>query len=455
MNTPDTSSAPTLSALPPGPRVLVWLRRDLRLDDNALFDTLSNGAALPVYCFDPAQFAPDAYIGQPKTGPHRAAFLWQTVQDLRRRLQAIGSDLYVAHGAPADVLPDLARRFGATHLRYQRENTPEEQATEAAVEAAVKARGVRILPPVDGLTLFRLEDLPFPLHRFPLGFSKFRHEAEARTPVLPPLPAPSALPPYPTALGNGGALPTLLTLGDFSPEAVAVDPRTAHPFRGGEAAALARLHDYVWGRRLVQTYKQTRNGLVGEAFSSKLSAWLAIGALSPRRVWHEVTRFEAEFGRTDDTYWLRFELLWRDFFQFVARRVGPDLFRRAGLRGQAPRFTKPNPQGLQRWTEGRTGAPFVDAAMRELHLTGWTSNRMRQNVASYLINTQLVDWRLGAAWFESRLVDYDPASNWGNWQYLAGTGTDAREGRAFDINQQARAYDPRGEYQRYWAASVK
>lgn len=442
----------TTLALPPGPRVLAWLRRDLRLHDNEVLADLGAAAAavLPVYVFDPRQFGPDPYIGEPKTGPHRAAFLLQTVADLRQRLQAIGSDLYVAIGHPETVLPELAHRFGATHLRAQREYTPEEQRVEEAVEMALRPLRLAITAP-DGLPLLHPLDLPMPLHHLPLGFTKFRQEVEKRVPVRPLFPDVITLPPYPTALGNGGPLPTLTELG-FSEADAAIDPRTAHPFLGGETAALARVQDYVWGRRLLATYKQTRNGLVGEAFSSKLSAWLANGALSARYVWHEVRRYETQFGQTDDTYWLRFELLWRDFFQFVALRVGPDLFRRAGLRGQAPRPLRPDAAVFRRWTEGRTGEPFVDAAMRELRRTGWTSNRMRQNVASFLINDLGQDWRHGAAWFESRLVDYDPCANWGNWQYLAGTGTDAREGRAFDIRQQARAYDPRGEYQRYWGS---
>ncbi len=444
------ANPPSAPAFAPGPRVLVWLRRDLRLHDNETLADLPLGTAavLPVYCFDPREFAPDTYIGAPKTGPHRAAFLLQAVADLRRRLQAIGSDLYVTCGEPETILPDLARRLGATHLRAQRAYTPEEQAAETAVELALRPQRLTIAAP-DSHPLHHPDDLPFAVARCPLGFTKFRQEVEKRVPIRPVFPTVTHLPAYPATLGNGGPMPLLTALG-HAPATAAIDPRTAHPFRGGETAGLARLTDYLWTRRLISTYKQTRNGLIGEAFSSKLSAWLALGCLSAREVWREVTRYEAEFGATDDTYWLRFELLWRDFFQFVAERVGPDLFRRAGLRGQAPRFVQPDAAAFQRWTEGRTNEPFVDAAMRELRLTGWTSNRMRQNVASYLINTLHLDWRHGAAWFESRLVDYDPAANWGNWQYLAGTGTDAREGRAFDIHQQARAYDPTGAYRRYW-----
>ena len=438
----------------PARRVIVWLRHDLRLHDHENFTTLGGlvEEVLPMYVFDPREFAPDRYIGAPKTGPHRAAFLLETVLDLQTRLRAIGSDLYIAHGAPETVLPELVRQFEATEVRATREHTSEESTVETAVETALRGVGAR-LRLTEGLLLHHPDDLPIRLADLPLGFTKFRQLVEKRLRVRDVFAPITSLPGYPAQLGVG-AVPTLAALTGHpdAEDAAEIDPRTAHPFQGGETAALARLDDYIHGRRLLGTYKQTRNGLMGEAFSSKLSAWLANGSLSPRQVYHEVRRYEARHGANDSTYWLLFELLWRDFFRLVALRVGTAIFRPDGLRGQAPRpHQRPDRALFDRWTQGRTGAPFVDAAMRELRLTGWTSNRMRQNVASYLINTLRLDWRWGAAWFESRLVDYDPCSNWANWQYLAGTGTDAREGRAFDIGQQARAYDPQGAYQRYWA----
>ena len=105
-----------------------------------------------------------------------------------------------------------------------------------------------------------------------------------------------------------------------------------------------------------------------------------------------------------------------------------------------------------RWCAGSTGEPLVDAGMRELALTGWLSNRMRQIVASYLIHELRCDWRAGAAWFESQLLDFDPYSNQGNWAYIAGRGTDPRGGRRFDIQRQARQHDPDGRYRAAWAA---
>jgi deoxyribodipyrimidine photo-lyase len=172
--------------------------------------------------------------------------------------------------------------------------------------------------------------------------------------------------------------------------------------------------------------------------------------LSAREVYHAVKRYEAEHGANESTYWLIFELLWRDFFQFTAAKLGKDLFTRGGSARKAPRGNT-DARRFAAWCEGRTGEPFIDANMRELAATGWMSNRGRQNVASYLVNDMGLDWRMGAYWFEHLLIDYDACSNWGNWQYLAGVGNDPREGRRFDPVRQAGMYDADGAYVKHWA----
>ncbi|MFM1843080.1 MAG: Cryptochrome, partial [Cyanobacteriota bacterium] len=149
------------------------------------------------------------------------------------------------------------------------------------------------------------------------------------------------------------------------------------------------------------------------------------------------------------TYWLIFELLWRDFFRFVAQKYGDRLFYRSGLRGISLPWQW-DVDLFQRWQTGQTGYPLVDANLRELALTGFMSNRGRQNVASFLCKNLGLDWRSGAAWFESCLIDYDGCSNWGNWNYTAGIGNDAREFRYFNIMKQAQQYDPQGDYVRLW-----
>ncbi|MGA7935862.1 MAG: DASH family cryptochrome, partial [Kovacikia sp.] len=199
----------------------------------------------------------------------------------------------------------------------------------------------------------------------------------------------------------------------------------------------------------LKTYKETRNGMLGTDYSSKLSPWLALGCLSPRTIYDQVQQYESQRVKNDSTYWLVFELLWRDYFRLICAKHGNAIFRPSGLQGiEVP--WKQDWQRFDLWREGKTGFPLVDANMRELAATGFMSNRGRQNVASFLTKNLGIDWRMGAEWFESLLIDYDVCSNYGNWNYTAGVGNDARGFRFFNILKQSRDYDRDGEYVKYW-----
>ena len=435
--------------------VLYWLRNDLRLHDNAVLAALPPHATalLPVYCFDPVALGPDAYLGLPRTGPHRLPFLLESLTDLQQRYAALGSGVHFVVGRPEEALPALARQLGAAAVWASAEHTTEE---EEAEDALVAALGLETpLRRFENLTLLHPDDLPIPIQNLPFSFSKFRFDVAAKMPVRPPEPAPRQLPPLPAGFVPA-ALPTAAALASaLGQPALAPPPRdhrSALPaLGGGETAALARLHDYAVARHLVGRYDDTRNQLLGEAFSTKFSPWLANGSLSARQVWAAIDGYDVVHGaRSKGAMQLRLELLWRDYFRLLALRAGADFFRWRGLRDQQPKPTKPDRAVFDRWTQGRTGNAFVDANMRELAATGFMSNRGRQNAASYLIHDLHQDWRWGAAWFEHQLIDHDPASNWGNWKYIAGTGTDVRD-TAFDVAQQAKRYDPQGRYVRTWA----
>ena len=173
-----------------------------------------------------------------------------------------------------------------------------------------------------------------------------------------------------------------------------------------------------------------------------------------------LTQYEAARGANDGTYWIWFELVWRDYFRFLHLKYGRALYLRQGLRkpdpsGDAPSLAEPL-SGIalklfEQWTQGRTKNALVNAGMNELAATGKMSNRMRQIVASYLIYDLRIDWRAGAAWFESQLLDYDVYSNQGNWLYIAGLGTDPRGGRRMNLEKQALEHDPKGLYRKQWA----
>jgi deoxyribodipyrimidine photo-lyase len=146
---------------------------------------------------------------------------------------------------------------------------------------------------------------------------------------------------------------------------------------------------------------------------------------------------------------LIFELLWRDFFQFQLRKYGSLFFQKNGINGKSIAYRN-HEDTFWNWANGTTGDDLVDANMIELKTTGWMSNRGRQNVASYLVHDLNINWRWGAAWMESQLIDYDPASNWGNWIYIAGVGNDPRPLRKFNTKGQAERYDPEGNYRNKW-----
>ena len=196
---------------------------------------------------------------------------------------------------------------------------------------------------------------------------------------------------------------------------------------------------------------------MGLDFSSKWSPWLAHGALSARYAYAELKQFEQEYGANEGSYWLWFELLWRDYFRFLHLQYGAKLYRAEGLNAMAVACNSEVNQHqdqikFEAWCQAKTGEKLIDAAMTELRLTGYLSNRLRQVLASYLIYELEGDWRAGAAWFESCLIDYDVYSNQGNWLYIAGKGTDPRGGRRFNVAKQVHDHDRDGCYQRTWCA---
>ncbi|MGY2795255.1 deoxyribodipyrimidine photo-lyase [Thermostichus sp. MS-CIW-36] len=425
--------------------VLLWFRTDLRLlDHQPLTRACQQGSPLiPLYCLDPRQFGETSLGLRPRTGPFRGQFLLESLADLRQQLRSRGSDLVIRQGQPEHVIPTLAQEWGVKAVYAHEEVGTEEKEVAAAVERALRSLGIPLQ--VDwGHTLYHPEDLPFCLSQLPELFTRFRKQVEESTPIRDPLPIP-AIPPLPSGL-DPGPLPTLASLGLSSP---ARDPRARFTYLGGSTAAHARLQTYFWDLDRLRIYKETRNGMLDPDDSSRLSAWLALGCISARTVYAEVKRYEQERVRNESTYWLVFELLWRDYFRFILAKHGAKLFRPSGIQGIPIPWQQDWPR-FQAWCRGETGYPLVDANMRELAATGFMSNRGRQNVASFLTKNLGIDWRMGAEWFESLLIDYDVASNYGNWNYTAGVGNDARGFRYFHIPKQSREYDPKGDYLRHW-----
>lgn len=410
--------------------LIYWFRNDLRLTDNPAFTQacLTADHLLPVYVHDSKE--QDTVYGFERQGSHRKAFLRASLDDLRVQLQSLGSDLLEFEGQPQEVLQRLVGITNADAIYCEQIEAPE----EISQLTWLQEQGIDVKEFWQS-SMLDPQDLPFELHQMPDVFTAFRREVErAQLKFANPIVAPGRVPPLPVSLPDGMHEKGL----EFA----------AHPYLlGGASHAQAHLKQY-FERRLPDSYKDTRNQLIGRDYSSKFSAWLALGCISARDIAAQLNEYEDAFGANDGTYWLWFELLWRDYFRFIHFKYGQKLYRGGGLTGlPAKVFHRPS---FEQWRSGNTGVELVDAAMHELHQSGYLSNRMRQIVASYWIYDMKGDWRAGAAWFESQLIDYDVYSNQGNWLYIAGRGTDPRGGRPFNVAKQTQDHDAEGVYRKLW-----
>ena len=422
---------------------IVWYRNDLRISDHQpLTESLLNGKTVGLYCFDPRMFGYNQY-GFRKTDSIRAQFLIESVQNLKEQLNG---NLIVKIGHPEMIIPEVVKNVDAKALFCTVEATSEEIDVELSVRENLGGIPVHSF---HTHTMFHPEDVPFDLQDIPNVFTQFRKKVEKKSAVRTPLRAPDLLPdPYPNI--DYGHIPSV---NDLGLEEKSIDERAVLPFRGGETEAWNRLDHYFFDSDELRNYKFTRNRMLGKNYSGKFSPWLAHGCISARSIYQKVEEYETNVHKNVSTYWMKFELIWRDYFRFSAMKHGSSIFHLGGIQGKDLKKST-DPSVFKKWANGKTGIPFIDANMRELSFSGYMSNRGRQNVASFLAQNLNFDWRWGAAWFESKLIDYDVCSNWGNWAYNATVGHDPRN-RYFNIVVQARKYDKKGEYVRHWLPELK
>ena len=432
--------------------VIVWFRNDLRIRDNeTLIKALNDSEKIiPVFCFDPRTFE-ETNLGFPKTGAHRAKFLFQSVEDLQQSIRKLGADLVLFEGKPEELIPNFAKEVEAKAIYFSEEVTSEEIKVEQSLEKNAWSNGIATESFWQS-TLYHIDDLPFPVNQVPEVFTQFRKGVEKLSKTRSCLEAPKEIRfPKLDKKYLDLKIPSLEIYGLEEPKS---EPRKVMNFIGGESSGLGRIQSYFWKDDLLKEYKNTRNGLIGAAYSSKFSPWLALGCISLRTILEEVKNYEQSRIKNQSTYWLIFELIWRDYFRFICKKHGAAIFQIDGIKKQMDSWRRDS-DDFQRWCEGKTGVPFVDANMRELKRSGFMSNRGRQNVASFLVNDLGIDWTWGASYFESQLIDYDVCSNWGNWMYIAGVGNDPRENRYFNILRQGKNYDKTGSYVRIWVPELK
>ena len=423
---------------------IVWFKTDLRLYDNeTLYRAIEQSdRVIPVYCIDYSHFQRTEF-GFWKTGKFRAKFLLESLADLDAGLRKLGSGLWVVKGKPELEIPKIVKQYDVERVYAKKEVAYEEKKTAERVEVALWKNNCS-LEIYSTSTLYHAQDLPFPINDIPDVFSSFRKNVELETRIRDVFPSPDHIdsPDIPDLY-----LPDLEYLGL---EEIKPDKRQVIDFKGGESTGRQRLQYYFYESQHLSNYKETRNGMIGPDYSTKFSPWLTSGCLSPRSIYHEIKKFEEQHGANKSTYWLIFELMWRDYFRFMMKKYHNKFFQQNGINDHDPNLSIHNQESLEKWIDGKTDSDFVNANMLELKQTGYMSNRGRQNVASYLINDLNLDWRYGAAYFEQQLIDYDVCSNWGNWAYLAGVGNDPRGKRIFNMEKQAEDYDPDQTYRKLW-----
>lgn len=415
--------------------IIYWFRKDLRIQDNLAFTQACADAnhLLPVF-IHPANHDEQTSWGFPRVGHHSNVFLKQSLSELKDQLEACGSSLLELHGGTEEVFQILRKQTQSNVIYCEQIEAPEEiTQLDILTHLDFEVRQFWQSSMLDP------KDLPFDLKNMPDVFTIFRKSIEEKKlSHAKSIGKPENIPPLP---------PLGIHINQQKKEQI---EQINFLFKGGEMSALAHLSQY-FERRLPDTYKQTRNQLTGMDYSSKFSPWLAFGCCSARDIVQRLREYESTYGANDGTYWLWFELLWRDYFRFLHFKYGKKLYHSRGL-GHSPsnRF---DPKKFMQWRSGETGEALIDAGMRELYQTGFLSNRMRQIVASYWIYDMKGDWRAGAAWFESQLVDYDVYSNQGNWLYIAGCGTDPRGGRQFNVKKQSQDHDFDGSYRAKWLSN--
>jgi deoxyribodipyrimidine photo-lyase len=412
--------------------ILVWFRNDLRLHDNEMLveAIAKSDRILPVYCFDPRDFTPSGDEAQ-KTGIVRAKFLLESLSELRQSFQQFGGNILLIKGTPEEELPQLIEDLEITEVYHHREVATEDTKVSAGVEDNLWKYKVNLRHFI-GHTLYNKEDLPFPIKDIPDVFSQFKKKSERDAIVKPCILTPTEINFVEAAYW--GDLPSLAELGFSDVE----DGKGST--RGGENQGLRHLQSLLTnGSEIYQ--KVTSKASIDTRFSSKLSSWLSIGCLSPRKVYWMIKEAEASQGSNPNFNQVLLGLLWRDYFRFMFKKHGSEFCNVPALEARPVKMEAASNDLFEQWKKGTTGHALVDRYMLQLDETGFIPHDARLLVATFLIYSLKIDWTLGAAYFEEKLIDYASASNWGNWAIVAHSAESKQRKSAFDLDKYLRILD--------------
>jgi deoxyribodipyrimidine photo-lyase len=398
-----------------------WIRRDLRLTDNAALQTARKaGPVIPTFILDPAFSS---------SSPRRKHFLYEGLHALDRDLRARNSYLVIRAGNPLEILRQLADETSAQAIYAEEDFTPfaiqrdEEVARHLPLQLI---HGQTVHHPAQVL---KADGKPYTV------FTPYSKTWKSKLrPALHLIPAPVQI---------------------NTPPGIASEPLPAFKvsplFPAGEQEALLRLEEFL--HRRIHAYAEDRNRLDLDGTSS-LSPYLHLGMLGLRQAVSAAQQAITQKRGAGAETWLN-ELIWREFFIQILFHF-PYVIRTAFNPSLANIAWQNDESGFAAWKEGRTGVPIVDAAMRQLKEIGWMHNRARMIAASYLVKDLLIDWRWGEKHFRDELIDGDLAANNGGWQWVAGTGTDAAPYfRIFNPVLQSARFDPNGDYIRKWVPELR
>ena len=364
---------------------------------------------------------------------YKNKFLIDALNQLKINLSDVGYELYIIEGDPSDIFSSLAKQHQINKIYCEKIISPYENDQELSITQP------DVLSFWDS-TLLNIDDLDFDLIDLPDTFTTFRKKVELK--------------PITATLYEGLNLPKPVNLSNINSYQL---PNYDIKYRGSvdflnhyticENGAKKYVKDYFSDKK-AHEYKQTRNELMGNDFSTKFSVWLAHGLISARQIFTSLKNYEESNGANESTYWILFELLWRDYFRLLHFKYNRKLYLPFGLKNKEINETsQDNKNNLE---EANTKSSFINAGIRELQNSGFLSNRMRQILASFIIFEMKIDWRIGADFFQKYLIDFDIYSNQGNWIYIAGYGTDPRGGRRFNVEKQKNTYDIDNKYEMYW-----
>jgi deoxyribodipyrimidine photo-lyase len=403
-----------------------WIRRDLRLTDNpALQSALEAESVIPVFILDPHLLS--------RPAPKRQAFLFNGLRALDADLRQRGSYLIVRRGKPLEELRSLLAETGAATIFAEEDYTPYANKRDSVIARELPMQLVLGQGVQHPEFIKKADGDPYTVYT---PYSKKWKSL---------LPENMDITPAPEHISTPAGIHT-----EAIPNALVSDL-----FPAGEAEAQHRLEKFVADK--IFDYADNRNRMDLDG-TSALSPYIRFGMLGLRQAVHSALQARAQAERAEEKRgaetWLN-ELIWREFYIQILYHF-PRVSKTAFNQSLASIPWRNDPSEFEAWTQGQTGYPIVDAAMRQLRETGWMHNRARMIVASFLVKDLLVNWQWGERWFMESLLDGDPAANNGGWQWTAGTGTDAAPYfRIFNPILQSKKFDPHGDYIRRWVPELR